>query len=218
MFMFYGVYDACWHHNMENIFTLLARCEGNPLVTSGFPSQKGPVMQGFDVLAGSAIEQIVEMPVIWHTITLMQHHFNNTRSTCFHVTCAPCLNPHHLLSSIHCNGDLLPAMGRCLPGMEPCLWIPGKHKDYNFNMAGHISPWRSLMGILALCPILKWSYCYWFEDRLPIDFIYWTRSSTELQRLYYMTGYQDSGLSNDCRVMCLICISCINSMTPGKFQ
>ena len=37
-----------WCHQMETYFVLLTLCEGNPLVTGGFPSQR-PVMQSFDV-------------------------------------------------------------------------------------------------------------------------------------------------------------------------
>ena len=37
-----------WCHQMETFSLLLALCEGNPLVTAGFPSQR-PVMQSFDV-------------------------------------------------------------------------------------------------------------------------------------------------------------------------
>ena len=37
-----------WRHQMETFFTLLALCEGNPLVTGGFPSQR-PVTRSFDV-------------------------------------------------------------------------------------------------------------------------------------------------------------------------
>ena len=37
-----------WRHQMEKNSEILALCEGNPPVTSGFPSQR-PVMQSFDV-------------------------------------------------------------------------------------------------------------------------------------------------------------------------
>ena len=42
-----GLYPG-WHHQRETFSALLALCEGNPLVTSGFPSQR-PVTQSFDV-------------------------------------------------------------------------------------------------------------------------------------------------------------------------
>ena len=37
-----------WRHQMETFPTLLALCEGNPLISSGFPSQR-PVTRSFDV-------------------------------------------------------------------------------------------------------------------------------------------------------------------------
>ena len=40
---------AWWCHQMETFFALLALCEGIPLVTSKFPSQR-TVMQNFDVV------------------------------------------------------------------------------------------------------------------------------------------------------------------------
>ena len=39
---------AWWPHHMEAFSALLAFCEGNPLVTGGFPSQR-PVTRSFDV-------------------------------------------------------------------------------------------------------------------------------------------------------------------------
>ena len=42
------IYIKTWRHQMEISFTLLALCEGNPLVTGGFPSQR-PVTRSFDV-------------------------------------------------------------------------------------------------------------------------------------------------------------------------
>ena len=39
---------AWWRHQMETFSLLLVLCEGNPLVTSGFPSER-PVMQSFEV-------------------------------------------------------------------------------------------------------------------------------------------------------------------------
>ena len=43
-----GVNDAWWRNQMETFSALLVLCEGNPPVTSGFPSQR-PVMWSFDV-------------------------------------------------------------------------------------------------------------------------------------------------------------------------
>ena len=47
----HGPYDnitSWWCHPMETFSAFLALCEGNPLVTGGFPALK-PVMQSFDV-------------------------------------------------------------------------------------------------------------------------------------------------------------------------
>ena len=56
---------------METFSTLLALCEGNPAVTSGFPSQM-PVTRSFDVFfysaPGQTVEQTIETPVIWDAI------------------------------------------------------------------------------------------------------------------------------------------------------
>ena len=35
-----GCDNTWWHHDMETSSVLLSLCEGNPLVTSGFPSQR----------------------------------------------------------------------------------------------------------------------------------------------------------------------------------
>ena len=40
--------SSWWRHQMETRFLLLALCEGNPLVTGGFPSQR-PVTWSFGV-------------------------------------------------------------------------------------------------------------------------------------------------------------------------
>ena len=42
-------YKSEWRHQMEKFSALLALCEGKPLVTGGFPSQR-PVTRSFDVL------------------------------------------------------------------------------------------------------------------------------------------------------------------------
>ena len=87
------------HHIMtssnENIFRVTGLCEGNPLVTSGFPSQRS-VMQSFDVffdlrlnnrLSKQSRCQWFEMPLrsLWHhcneesgntVITLMLFHLD----------------------------------------------------------------------------------------------------------------------------------------------
>ena len=40
--------NVWWHHQMETFYLLLALCEGNPPLTSGFPSQR-PVTRRSDV-------------------------------------------------------------------------------------------------------------------------------------------------------------------------
>ena len=40
--------DTWWRHQMETFSTLLVLCEGNPLVTGEFPSQR-PVTWSFDI-------------------------------------------------------------------------------------------------------------------------------------------------------------------------
>ena len=41
---------ACWGHAMDTFSTLLALCEGNPLGTSGFPSQRASNVKFFSVV------------------------------------------------------------------------------------------------------------------------------------------------------------------------
>ena len=59
---------------METFSILLAPGEGNPLVTSEFPSQR-PVMRSFEVLLWSTpeqtVEQTIEMLVILDAIVLI---------------------------------------------------------------------------------------------------------------------------------------------------
>ena len=57
---------------METFSVLLALCEGNPLVTSEFPSQR-PVTLSFNVFFDlqQTFEQTIEMPVIWDAIALI---------------------------------------------------------------------------------------------------------------------------------------------------
>ena len=52
----------CCHYR-ERLSTLLALCEGNPLVTGGFPSQRTSDVQLKCFL--QAVEQTVQFPVIW---------------------------------------------------------------------------------------------------------------------------------------------------------
>ena len=74
-----------WHHQMETFSMLQALCEGNPLVTGGFPSQ-GPGTQSFDVFFDLHLNKRLsiqsrrwwfEMPLhsLWHHCNVMQ---NNT--------------------------------------------------------------------------------------------------------------------------------------------
>ena len=61
---------------METFSALLALCEGNPPVTSGFPSQR-PVAQSFDIffdLHPKTVKQAVETQVI-HTMDLLWEKF-----------------------------------------------------------------------------------------------------------------------------------------------
>ena len=68
-----NVHFTWWRNQMETFSVLLALCEGKPLVTSWFPSQR-PVMQSFDVFLSAPeqlIEQTIETLVIWDAITLI---------------------------------------------------------------------------------------------------------------------------------------------------
>ena len=67
-----------WHGNAFNTTDL---CEGNPPVTTshwGFPSQRTSNEEGALVfyLSQVAVKQTVKFPVMWHIMTLMQHHCN----------------------------------------------------------------------------------------------------------------------------------------------
>ena len=59
------------HHGIKTLSTLLALCEGNPLVTSGFPSQRvsNAGLWCFH-WSEQAIGQIVKFWLIWETMTL----------------------------------------------------------------------------------------------------------------------------------------------------
>ena len=57
-----------------NISMFLALCEGNPLVTSGFPSQKASNMELWCFRWSAPeqmVEQAVDMEVIWDTMVLI---------------------------------------------------------------------------------------------------------------------------------------------------
>ena len=62
----WGVSGTRWRHQTETFSALLACCEGNPPVTSGFPSQR-PVTRSFDVFFNLRLET----PVIWDAIALI---------------------------------------------------------------------------------------------------------------------------------------------------
>ena len=66
---------------METMSALLARCEGSPSVTGGFPSQR-PVRRSLMYivhvlfLLGQMSGGTIELPVIWDAVTLMWLHCN----------------------------------------------------------------------------------------------------------------------------------------------
>ena len=67
-----GISNHCWGHDMEMLPALLVFCEGNPLVTSRFPSQRASDAKlGVDV---SLNKQWVELLVIWDVVTLVWCH------------------------------------------------------------------------------------------------------------------------------------------------
>ena len=68
-----------WRHDMEMLSTLLALCEGNPLVASGSP-HKGSAMQKdlmFSLMLAWTSCHTVNLRVIWDAMALMWHHCNN---------------------------------------------------------------------------------------------------------------------------------------------
>ena len=74
---------AWWRYDMGTLSTLLALCEGNPLVTSGFPSQTASNAELFYFFffvslkllqAEEVVEQIIKLPDIWAATVLMWHH------------------------------------------------------------------------------------------------------------------------------------------------
>ena len=63
---------SCWRHQMEPFSRLLVLCEGNPLVTGGFPSQRS-VTRSFDVFFDLRLNrrcETIEAPVIFDAIAL----------------------------------------------------------------------------------------------------------------------------------------------------
>ena len=66
---------------MEAFSMLLALCEGNPLVTGEFPSQKASDAELWCFLWSvpeQTVDQTIEMPVIWDTIALIMTSLNDT--------------------------------------------------------------------------------------------------------------------------------------------
>ena len=68
--------------------TLLALCEENPLVTSGFPSQWASNVDLWWFLcckSDSAIEQTIQLPVTWDTIMLIWHNIIRNLNICCEI-------------------------------------------------------------------------------------------------------------------------------------
>ena len=71
-----------WRHGMGSLFELLALFNDNPEVSGGFPSQRANdawYYIFFDVILNKLFNKhscLVELPVIWDTLTLMWQHCN----------------------------------------------------------------------------------------------------------------------------------------------
>ena len=76
--------ESWWHNQMETFSALLALCEGNPLVTTGFPLQR-PVTQSFECFLWSLPEQMAEQTTKrwWFEMPLysLWRHCNDSRNT-----------------------------------------------------------------------------------------------------------------------------------------
>ena len=74
-------------HDMETLSALLALCEGNPLVTIGFHSQRASNanLWCFFNVDLNKLEQTVERLVIWDAMTLMWCHCKDTDKKEKHV-------------------------------------------------------------------------------------------------------------------------------------
>ena len=69
-----GSVKSWWCHGMEMLSVLLALCEGNPLVTGGFPSQRASNAQLWSFLfckLEQAVEQTMELTVICDAMMLI---------------------------------------------------------------------------------------------------------------------------------------------------
>ena len=76
-----------WRHQMKTFSTLLALCEGNPTVTSGFPSQRSVTWSldvFFDLCLNKQLSKQFRCWWFWDAITL------NVMSSCY-VTIGVCL-------------------------------------------------------------------------------------------------------------------------------
>ena len=81
-----------WRHNMETFSSLLAFCETKTPVTGGFPAKRTGNGWPWCILRcqlGQAVEQTLELPVIWIAISHMWRplkrkylHFDATFITC----------------------------------------------------------------------------------------------------------------------------------------
>ena len=124
---------ASWH---GNIFRSTGTLAGNSPVTGRFPSQ-GPAMKNVDVFFSyqteQTVEQTVEVPIIWDTMTTIWRHFDisgNPRCTCHHY-------PVLCLSSLACCMEIPPGCrtGWCPWHADVCIGVNtqtliGTHKVY----------------------------------------------------------------------------------------
>ena len=53
---------AWWRHQLKPFSALFALCEGNPLVTAGFPSQR-PVAASFDVFFDLCLNNVTQATI-----------------------------------------------------------------------------------------------------------------------------------------------------------
>ena len=71
------MYIPLGNHEMEILFTLLALCQVNPMITGGLPSWRYCGALFFIVKLEQAIEQRVKLLMIWDTWMFMWHHCND---------------------------------------------------------------------------------------------------------------------------------------------
>ena len=91
-----------WPYQMDIFFVLLALCEGNPLVTSGFPSQR-PVSRSFDVFFHLHLnKQLSKQSKCWWFVTPCHSlwcHCNNFSTMVTYHNC--CCGLHLLVFNIN---------------------------------------------------------------------------------------------------------------------